>query len=55
MRQLLEERTNLCFELGLSSRNGKGKGVDIEEMEKFFGGLFKDCPDNLTEFSWTVV
>ena len=55
MRQLLEERTRLCLELGLSSKNVKGSKIDKEGLEFFFGELFKDCPDALTDCSWTVV
>jgi hypothetical protein len=55
MRQLLEERTTLCIRLGLSSRGGKGSEVDRDQMERLFGELFSDCPDNLTEFSWTIL
>lgn len=55
MKQLLEERTQLCLGLGLSSRKSRSEQVDKSKLEHFFGEIFKDGPSDLREFSWTIL
>lgn len=54
MKEILEERTNLCLSLALSS-NRKQAVIDRALISARFGMLFKDAPSILKEVNWAIV
>ena len=55
MKELLEERTLLCLELGLTSSRKATNPINRENYANNFCSLFVDGPSELTEIGWTIV
>lgn len=57
MRQLLDERTAICIYLGLTSKRPAAGGIPLnrEVLANNFSSLFRDSPENLSEYGWAII